>query len=76
MDISKVPTHTLTNLIKAVIMHLNKEVVTHGEENNNKKLDELINNIFVYSTDAEQFARTDYLSRRFARRHCFDYESD
>lgn len=72
MDISKIPIHTLVDLIKSVVRHLNKDTVTNGEENNNEKLNEIINAIFMYSTDIEEYARTDYLTRRFARRHCID----
>lgn len=72
MDISRVPEHTIENLIKAVIKHVNAVTVTNGEEDRNDILIELIQTIKEYSKDVEDYERKDYLSKRFARRHCIE----
>ena len=63
MDISKVPEHTIVNLIKAVIKHT---TAWHGEDRTDMLID-LIQTIKEYSKDVEEYERKQYLSRRFAR---------
>ena len=76
MDISKVPEHTIVNLIKAVIKHTTAVTASHGEEDKTDMLIDLIQTIKEQSKDVEEYERKEYLSRRFARRHCIDEYPD